>query len=74
MLPRIARPEKRARRGSLQFLNPWPRRSLITPSRVGSFRAGRHGDSMRKLLTIGIARAALNDPTSDNETEAGWAG
>jgi hypothetical protein len=42
-----------------QFQIHGVRRSLITLSRVGSFRAGRHGDSMRKLLTFLIALASI---------------
>ena len=38
------------------------RRSLINLSRVGSFRAGRHGDPMRKLLTVWIVLGQSSVP------------
>ena len=46
-------------RRRLSFSPPVPRRSLITLSRVGSFRAGHHGNLMHKLLTVWIVLAAI---------------
>jgi hypothetical protein len=43
---------RKASDADAQFQIHGVRRSLITLSRVGSFRAGRHGDLMRKFFTL----------------------